>query len=542
MARLAGLRARLDDGVRAAGGVVIGEDSAAAGDDRRGRAARGVERVAAGPVRPRRDRGVGGQRLLVGQDEGQRGARRDGGRARRRGGVPARQLRPGDRARPRSTPSSTEWRRIAERMRARGMIYLDYQATTPVAPEVAAAMRPWIEEKFANPHSAVAVGQRGGGGDRDRARPGRGRDRPRRGRFAFTCGRDRGAQLGDQGHVRAVASGASSSPSPPNMPPCSTPPNGSKGRGSRSCACRSARDGLVDLGEAAAAIDDRTALVAAMLVNNEIGVIQPVAELARLAHASGRADAVRRGPGVRPDGDPRRARPGRDFGAQDPRPQGRRRACGCATGVEPAPLLHGGGQEQGLRSGTLSPALVRRARRGGAAGGRAARGRCRACRASCTRIALAALGEGWTLNGSAEQRYRGNLNLRRDGLDGARLIADLRNIAFSLGSACASGSGRPSHVLRALGLSDREARSSIRLGFGRYTGEEELASACRRIADAARDQRMVRVTRVRFLRPDGELDREVEAAPGTVCSTSRRPMASRSRAAARARWPARPAT
>ena len=83
---------------------------------------------------------------------------------------------------------------------------------------------------------------------------------------------------------------------------------------------------------------------------------------------------------------------------------------------------------------------------------------------------------------------RGNLNVRRDGLDGARLISDMRNIAFSLGSACASGSGRPSHVLRAVGLSDGQARSSIRLGFGRYTGEEELASACRRINEAAHEQ------------------------------------------------------
>ncbi|HXG81491.1 MAG TPA: aminotransferase, partial [Sphingomicrobium sp.] len=103
-------------------------------------------------------------------------------------------------------------------------------------------------------------------------------------------------------------------------------------------------------------------------------------------------------------------------------------------------------------------------------------------------IALATLGPGWIINGSESQRYHGNLNLRRDVLDAARLIADMRNIAFSLGSACASGSGRPSHVLRAIGLSDRQARSSIRLGFGRYTGEEELASACRRIAEAAHEQ------------------------------------------------------
>jgi len=65
------------------------------------------------------------------------------------------------------------------------------------------------------------------------------------------------------------------------------------------------------------------------------------------------------------------------------------------------------------------------------------------------------------------------------------LISELRNVAFSAGSACASGSGRPSHVLRALGLDDRTARSSIRLGFGRYTTREEITDACKRIAAAA---------------------------------------------------------
>ena len=103
--------------------------------------------------------------------------------------------------------------------------------------------------------------------------------------------------------------------------------------------------------------------------------------------------------------------------------------------------------------------------------------------------AVEALGPGWTVNGSIENRYHGNLNIRREGLDAARLLAELRDIAFSLGSACASGSGRPSHVLRALGLSDAEARSSIRLGFGRYTTVDELAEACRRIAAAADAQR-----------------------------------------------------
>jgi cysteine desulfurase len=95
---------------------------------------------------------------------------------------------------------------------------------------------------------------------------------------------------------------------------------------------------------------------------------------------------------------------------------------------------------------------------------------------------------GWTLNGSAEQRYRGNLSLRREGVDAARLMSDCRDVAFSLGSACASGSGRPSHVLRALGLSDGEARSSVRIGFGRYTTVAELEEAASIIAEAVAAQ------------------------------------------------------
>jgi cysteine desulfurase len=104
------------------------------------------------------------------------------------------------------------------------------------------------------------------------------------------------------------------------------------------------------------------------------------------------------------------------------------------------------------------------------------------------KAAVHALGPGWTINGSINHRYHGNLNIRRKGLDGARLIADLRDIAFSLGSACASGSGRPSHVLRALGLDYREARSSVRLGFGRYTTQKELVDACHRLAAHAKAQ------------------------------------------------------
>ena len=91
----------------------------------------------------------------------------------------------------------------------------------------------------------------------------------------------------------------------------------------------------------------------------------------------------------------------------------------------------------------------------------------------------------WTINGSTTQRYKGNLNIRRDGVDVARLMSECRKIAFSAGSACASGSGRPSHVLRAVGLTDAQAKSSIRLGFGRYTAAEEIDIAAATINRAA---------------------------------------------------------
>jgi cysteine desulfurase len=156
-------------------------------------------------------------------------------------------------------------------------------------------------------------------------------------------------------------------------------------------------------------------------------------------------------------------------------------------GVTLAPLLHGGDQEGG-RSGTLSPALCA----GFGATARLMRERAPADAAHVARLFDVARDRlrGWTVNGSVDHRYRGNLNVRRNGLDVARLMSDCREIAFSTGSACASGSGRPSHVLKAIGLSDAEARSSIRIGFGRYTTEDELAAALDRIIAAADAQRV----------------------------------------------------
>jgi cysteine desulfurase len=362
------------------------------------------------------------------------------------------------------------------------MIYLDYQATTPLAPEVKTAMEPWLDH-FANPHSPYRWGREAAAAI-EVARAQVTSCLPAGGRLVFTSGATEAINLAFKGlagdNRRKVVTIATEHAAV--LDSC----DWLQGQGWEIVRLGVGADGLVSVDDVSAAVDERTALVGAMLVNNEIGVIQPVEEIAAIAHRAGAlmlCDAVQGfGRMVVPDGpDLITACAHKTHG---PKMIG---ALWLRDGLVVEPLIHGGGQEGSLRSGTLSPMLCVGF---GAAAALAARRREQDGDhvEQLWSAALAALGPGWIVNGSIDQRYRGNLNIRRDGLDGARLISELRDVAFSLGSACASGSGRPSHVLRALGLSDRQARSSIRLGFGRYTSEEELVGACRRIAAAAEAQ------------------------------------------------------
>jgi cysteine desulfurase len=361
------------------------------------------------------------------------------------------------------------------------VIYLDYQATTPLAPEVAKAMQPWIEDKFANPHSpsrwgneaeaAVevarkqverAMGLKGGG-------------------VAFTGSATEAINWALKGSVEKAPEGRNrivtvATEHAAVLDTCEW----LAGRGIDLTMLPVQPDGCLDRQLLARELDERVLLVAVMQVNNEIGVTQPISEIAEMAHKAGAlmfCDAVQAFGRLELCNGP-------DLVAvsahkiHGPKGIG---ALWMRKGKEPAALLHGGGQEQGLRSGTLAPMLCVGF---GAAAKLADERRTRDYDhvQKLWKAAIAALGSGWIINGSTAHRYHGNLNIRREGLDGARLIADLRDIAFSLGSACASGSGRPSHVLRALGLDYRKTRSSIRLGFGRYTTQHELTDACTRIA------------------------------------------------------------
>lgn len=360
-------------------------------------------------------------------------------------------------------------------------VYLDYQATTPLAPEAFAAMRPWLEDSFANPHSPHRLGREAAAAVAV-ARDAVAALLPAGGKLYFTSGATealnwalrgaghKGVAVLDTEHaaVRDTALWL-----------------GSQGRDVHLLPVGA--DGLATV---PATFPAGTGMVAAMLVNNEIGVIQPVADLAAAAHAAGAfflCDAVQGYGRINiPDGPDLIAISAHKI--HGPKGIG---ALWVKDGVAIEPLLHGGGQEGGLRSGTLSPALCA----GFGAAARLAAARKAEDAAHVARlweIARDCLPESWTLNGSAEARYYGNLNIRPDtggtGVDVARLISELRDIAFSAGSACASGSGRPSHVLRAIGLSDAEARSSIRIGFGRYTREGELQAALNRIFRAAEEQ------------------------------------------------------
>ncbi len=353
------------------------------------------------------------------------------------------------------------------------MIYLDYQATTPLAPEAREAMLPWLggpeTSGFANPHSPHRPGRMAAAAV-EVAREQVAGLLPPGGRVIFTSGATEAINLALVGSgarrlaVSAIEHAAVLDTARAIDPEC--------------------RELLVD-GEGLVAgnadFGGPVDLVAVMQVNNEIGTIQPVEELAGRAHAAGAlflCDAVQGAGKLAPpaNADMIALSSHKLYG---PKGIG---ALWMRDGLELEPQIRGGGQEGGLRSGTLSPALC---------AGFGAAAALAGARLVEDRVHVEALFEtvldqlpGWTLNGSAQRRWKGNLNLRRDGLDVARLMSDLRTVALSAGSACASGSGRPSHVLRAIGLSPSGAKSSIRLGFGRYSTQREIEDACAQIQAA----------------------------------------------------------
>ncbi|RIV92258.1 aminotransferase class V-fold PLP-dependent enzyme [Aurantiacibacter xanthus] len=354
------------------------------------------------------------------------------------------------------------------------MIYLDYQATTPLAPEARAAMEPWFggpdSAQFGNPHSPHRMGRMAAAAV-EVARDQVAALFPAGGRVIFTSGATEAINLAMRGVGGPVA--------------CSAIEHAAVLDTARALGqhheLRATGEGLCDPSQD---LPEGTRLVAVMQVNNEIGTIQPTAQWYTRAQGIGAlylCDAVQAyGKLTCAEADMIAVSAHKLHG---PKGIG---ALWLRDGVELAPVSTGGGQEQGIRSGTLSPMLC--AGFGAAAALAAKRMEEDAAHVAMLWTRARELFAGWELNGSATQRWHGNLNLRREGLDVARLMSDCRDVMFSAGSACASGSGRASHVLRALGLSETQAKSSIRLGFGRYTTLSQLEEAAERIIHAASQQ------------------------------------------------------
>ena len=356
------------------------------------------------------------------------------------------------------------------------MIYLDYQATNPLAPEARDAMLRWLDGPdgtgFGNPHSAHRMGRMAAAAI-EAARDKIAALFPPGGKVIFTGGATEALNLA----IRGSGNGGSVSYSAIEH---SAVGDTAQAAG-KSHILNVGHDGQCD---ASQDLPPNTRLIAVMQINNEIGVIQPTVEWhrrAKEANALYLCDAVQAYGKVEVTGADMIAVSAHKL--HGPKGIG---ALWVRDGVELNEMQTGGGQEYGLRSGTLSPALI--AGFGAAAELANERMAEDAAHVEALWVRARELFADWTLNGSAEARWHGNLNIRRDGLDVARLMSDVRDVMFSAGSACASGSGRPSHVLKAIGLSDAEAKSSIRLGFGRYTTLEEIEIAANKINVAAKEQ------------------------------------------------------
>ena len=368
-------------------------------------------------------------------------------------------------------------------------IYLDHHATTPCDPRVVAAMQPYFAEEFGNAASRThAYGWRAAEAvERARAQIARlvgadARD------VIFTSGATEANNLALCGGARALRRAR---PAVTRLLGCRTehravldPLGALEREGFATSLLSVGADGRLDPEALRTALAEPVLLVSVMHANNEIGVTQPIAELARLAAAAGAAfhcDAAQSPASLALDLEAL----GVDSLALSAHklygPKGigalvlRRRS----TQPRPEPILHGGGHERGLRSGTLPVALC-------VGFGQAAELARESREADAKRLAglrdrlwarLSAELPELVLNGSLEHRLPGNLNVSFLGVEGEALLAALPELALSTGSACTSAKREASHVLRALGAGEARALSAVRFGIGRENSAAELERA-----------------------------------------------------------------
>jgi cysteine desulfurase len=250
-------------------------------------------------------------------------------------------------------------------------------------------------------------------------------------------------------------------------------------------------DGRADLSALSRMIDETTALVSVQAASNEIGTLQPVAEIAQVTHRVGAlfhcdaAQAVGRIPVDVRDWDvDLLSLSGHKF--YGPKGVGALYVRGGFRAAPLEPLMYGGGQEGGLRPGTLNvPGIVGlgRAAEIVTAELSAEMQRVGVLRDQLEQILLQQLPAA-RRNGALSRRLAGNTSIRFPGVDAQAVIANLPDVALSTGSACSSGAPEPSHVLTAIGLSRTEASETIRVGLGRFTRQADVEYAAARIIEA----------------------------------------------------------
>ena len=386
-------------------------------------------------------------------------------------------------------------------------IYLDNNATTPVDPRVLEAMLPFLTTSFGNASSRnhlfgweaeAAVEQA-----RERVAGAMGAD-PKE--IVFTSGATESDNLAILGAARAFRDRGG------HVVTCNTEHDAVldsckelEREGFSVTYLSAQRDGRIDPDQVRGALTEKTVLVSLMLGNNEIGTIHPLAEIGRICRERNvlfHTDAVQ-GFGKIPFDVNRACVDLASVTAHKlygPKGAGALYIRARQPRVRLEPILHGGGQERGIRSGTLNvPGIVGlgKASEIAAAEREEEAARLRRLRARLW-SKLSQRAGGVTLNGARlpetdaegrllgpEARLPGNLNLSFDGVEGEALLSSLKEIAVSSGSACTSAAVKPSHVLTAIGVPELLARATIRFGIGRFNTEDEIDAAAGLVAESA---------------------------------------------------------
>ena len=387
-------------------------------------------------------------------------------------------------------------------------IYLDYQATTPMDPRVLEAMMPYFTYKFGNPHSrSHSYGWEAEEGvEKARGQVAKliGADDKE---VIFTSGATESNNLAIRGVAEFYKDRKNHIVTTVTEHKCVLDTcRHLEQNGFEVTYLPVQKNGLIDLDELRAAITDKTVVVSIMAVNNEIGVIQPLEEIGKICREKKtffHTDAAQAAGKIPLDVEAMNIDLMSISGHKIYGPKGigalyvRRK-----PRVRLVPLIVGGGQERGFRSGTLPTPLC--VGLGEAAeicmkemAGEAAR--IKKLQDRMLKGLNAKLPEIF-VNGDLEHRIPGNLNISFAHVEGESLMMGIKGLSVSSGSACTSASLEPSYVLRALGVEEEMAHTSLRIGLGRFTTEQEVDTA---VADLVHH-----VTKLREMSPLWEMSQE----------------------------------